>query len=127
MIVLSGCVSFERMSTETRIEEMSWQAIHAVDAAQTYAIVGDPCYIEANKITAAFVGDRPESGRVIVWAIGTSWLHAAVTTWLTDIEADPWLMRTWQAVSFIDVGRAVKNNHDLGIRIGGNNQPSWEC
>lgn len=122
MALLCGCVSFERMSAETRSEEIVWQAVNAVDALQTYEIGRDPCYYEAGTVTAALIGEHPGEGAVAAWALGTAWLHAVVTTWLVDQDAEPWLLRTWQAISLYDVGSAVYNNHQIGIRIGGDNK-----
>lgn len=121
-IALSGCVSFEHMSKEARIEEAAWQSIHLMDVLQTREIARDPCYIEDNPVTREIIGRRPSEEAVIVWGIGLSYLHAAGTTFIAEKTRNPWPMRIWQAVSIGVSYDSVSNNHEIGIRIGGGNK-----
>ena len=68
IIALSGCISISRT-------ELAWQAVHAVDVAQTLNIVNDPCYIESNPITTSLIGEQPSTGEVIAWGVGAGFLH----------------------------------------------------
>jgi hypothetical protein len=43
--LLSGCADLRSFPPETRGEELTWQALHAIDIAQTHGIAHDPdCY-----------------------------------------------------------------------------------
>lgn len=124
-VALCGCVSTEHMSTETRMEEIAWQSVHLADAMQTYEIARDDCYREVDPIAAAVIGDRPSKTSVIAWGVGTAYLHAAGTTFLSKFNK-PWLTRAWQFITIGAVANAVYDNHTLGIRIGGGHKYSTQ-
>ena len=59
-IVLSavGCKSMPN-------EEIMWQALHAIDFAQTMSIASDPCYVESGAFTSRVIGEDPSKGEVV--------------------------------------------------------------
>lgn len=120
LIVLSGCASMSR-------PELAWQAVHAVDVAQTLNIVNDPCYVESNPITTSLIGEQPSTGEVIAWGVGAGVLHYGVSRYLEHTDAPRWMQNTWQAITLTTTAGAVYSNHREGIRISGSNEPFAGC
>jgi len=120
MVLASGC-------TSTPHAELAWQALHAVDVAQTLNIVNDSCYVESNPITTSLIGEQPSTGEVIAWGVGAGFLHYGVSRYLEHTDAPRWMQNTWQAITLTTTVGAVYSNHREGIRIGGSNEPFEGC
>ena len=82
MLLISGCATFRELPPETRAMEVTWQSLHAIDAAQTLSIARDPdCYSES--LVDPAIGRHPPPGLVLAWTTGTSVLHFAITDLLS--------------------------------------------
>lgn len=105
--LLSGCAGMSPRATEA-----AWQALHAVDAAQSIHIAREPeCFHENAPLTRAIIGKHPSEAEVAAVMVGYSFLHA----YLTDRLEGRWL-RTYQFVSFAATARNVVRNHQIGLR-----------
>ena len=119
---LAGCqhMEFDR-------NELAWQALHAVDVAQTLNAASDPCYIEDAWLTAKLIGEQPSNGEVLLWGLGTAVLHAVIADVMQDRGAPQWLQNAWDYGSITLTGFAVKRNHDQGVRAYGVNEDVAGC
>ncbi len=115
--VLAGCESMGD-------KELTWQALHAIDVAQTYNARSDGCYREIDPITRRVIGSQPSKGEVLAWGVGAAFLHARVSRALEEREAPRWVQFTWDAITFGGTTNAVVSNHREGVRpFGSNNTP----
>lgn len=105
--LLSGC-----QSVPPAYGEAAWQALHAVDTAQTLHVARSPeCYYERAPLTRALVGAHPSEAEVAAVMLGYALLHR----YLTEHLEGRWL-RVYQATSFISTARNVVRNHNIGLR-----------
>jgi hypothetical protein len=127
-LLLGGCAA---LPTDSKPPEAAYQALHAVDFAQTIQIARSPnCYHEADPLTKRLIGEHPSEGQVrAAWAL-TSTVHLAVTGWLdrevdaTDSKAWRIARGTWHVLTIADAGREVVRNRSLGLMpFGGNACP----
>jgi hypothetical protein len=116
MIISTGCSALQSR------EEIAWQVLHVVDAAQTYNIVNDPNYREANVMTAALIGENPSHAGVSAWAVGMAAAHAGVTELLLRHD-HPTAARWWNYITITEKAATVGHNFYIGVRIGGANKP----
>jgi transcriptional regulator with XRE-family HTH domain len=107
-------------------EEQTWQALNAIDTAQTLNIVGDPCYVEGNAVTRALVGAHPQTQDVLLSMAGYAVAHAAVTELLLRTE-HPGAARLWNYVTIGEKAFNVGHNFYIGVRIGGANKTPSGC
>lgn len=108
---LTGCATWP---TQTRIEESSFLALHAVDGLQTSQIASTPHVHEAESEWA--LGPEPSSGRVAAYFAALALAHIAITNYLVTHHAKPWVIRTWEFLGIgWDIGD-VMHNASLGIR-----------
>jgi len=111
VLMLTGCA-------EMPTDEYVWQTAHAFDVAQTVQIAKHPeCYSEVNSITSQLIGEHPSQGGALAWGFGTAALHAGVSVWLENIEAQQWVKTVWKAVSFTTVVYTVNSNFNEGIGV----------
>lgn len=129
LLALQGCDSLIPRETSSRIAEGAWQAIDAVDTAQTMQFVSHPtCYFENDRMAATLYGGRnPQPARVALTNIALMLVHARVSTWLDDKvsleasrddgDAGPWYVTriAWHTVSLLASGASVANNYSRGI------------
>lgn len=126
VLVISGCSSLPEISTP----EVAWQAVHAVDFAQTDMTARDPdCYKESAWPTANIIGSHPsQAGLAAYWAAESA-AHYAVSRWLdreedaTGSRAWGWARTAWYAVT---IGASLDNvvhNHSIGLHPFGNGCP----
>lgn len=108
VLVLAGCQGVPKA-------EIAWQALHAVDVAQTVQIARSECFREDDPLTRAMIGEDPSVGEAIGWGVAMAGFHYGVTRWLEAIEAPGWLQSGWQVVTIVNSGHFVKNNFDQGI------------
>lgn len=119
---LSGCQSLELSETE-----LTWQALHVMDVAQTLSAARDPCYEEDAWLTRRLIGAQPETGEVLLWGVGTSLAHAWISNTLEDRGAPRWLQKTWSYATITSSGFAVASNHAEGVRVFGSNRSVEGC
>ena len=112
--LLSGCALYRDLSPA----EITWQALHAVDVAQTVDFAPEPCYVEADPIVRRLIGTKPSTGEVLVWGAAWSLLHVSVTRWLEQRSDDRsnWV-GLWQLVTITNTGFLVGRNHSKGVRL----------
>ena len=116
-----GCATFRDLPPETRAQEMTWQSLHAIDAAQTLSVARDPdCYEEA--VVDPLIGRHPPQGLVLAWAAGASLLHFAITNYLTEYASTTGV-RIWQGISIGSSAYFVSHNYSNGLRVFGHNEP----
>jgi hypothetical protein len=122
LIILTsfGCASFPKDPYWQA--EAGWQTLHAIDVLQTInGPAKDDCFVEANSITKSFIGEKPNTGEVLVWGVASGAAHWGVTKLLDRYNAKPWVKTAWQSVTIVVVADTVVDNHRIGIRPWGNN------
>ena len=104
---------------DTTVEEAVFQALHAVDAAQTLDIRHRPPLFESESALGAgwAIGARPSDHAVWAYMGAEAALHLAVTAALVRLGAPRWATTVWEAVTISVDGVAVANNARLGLRV----------
>lgn len=102
--------------------EISWQAMNAVDIAQTVDASHDPQHFRETGPAGLVLGKHPSDGRLAVWAVGAIAGHALVSNWLLEND-HPRLFWAWQFVTFAESTSSVAQNIYVGVRIGAPNSP----
>lgn len=120
-ILIASCGCSTVRTGLSQPEEWAWQGLNVIDGAQTIDIARDPCYREAGPVSKVVLGDRPDEGAVVAWHVAKAVGHAAISGYLVERDYRR-TYRVWQALSFVDVGYAVGNNYNIGIRIGAPNK-----
>jgi hypothetical protein len=109
--------------------EVSYQALHAYDYAQTVQIARSPCYEEVDPITSNIIGHHPTQTKVELWWAAESMLHYAISGWLdrtAEAEGGGWhvVRAVWNVGSVAWEARDVVHNARMGLRpFGGNKCP----
>lgn len=119
-VLLSGCETTSR-------REMTWQALHAVDVAQTLNAARDSCYREASWMTKKLIGEQPSNAEVMAWGAATALAHMWISNLLKDRDAPRWVQSAWQVGTIGQTGFAVANNHRIGVRPWGSNEGHDSC
>jgi hypothetical protein len=102
-------------TTETKVEESLYQALHAIDTAQTLYIAKHPdAFYESESAWA--LGRHPPGSRVVAYMALDAVGHAAVTATLVSFNLPRWVARTWELVTVGDTAHCVGNNFRLGIK-----------
>lgn len=117
---LGGCQSLDR-------EELTWQALHAIDVAQTLNAARDPCYEEEAWLTARLIGAQPSDGEVIAWGVGTAVFHAWISNALENRGAPTWVQKLWELGTLGHTSYAIGTNHEEGVRPFGKNRAVPGC
>jgi hypothetical protein len=129
VIFLSGCAGLQTVRGGPELEG-TWQLVNALDYSQTVTIAREPDhYFEADPTTYLVIGRHPsEQGVEAYWA-AFSMLHFLVSSWLAR-EAHThsnriwtWAFYTWEAGSLGLSGRAVVDNHAIGLTLFGPRGP----
>jgi hypothetical protein len=120
LLALAGCQSMSR-------QEFAWQALHAVDVAQTLEAARDPCYQESAWVTRQLIGRQPSDGAVLAWGAGTAVLHAWISSELESRGAPAWVQMVWDLGTLGQTAYAVGSNHTTGVRVLGRNQDVPGC
>lgn len=120
LVWLGGCQSMGR-------EELTWQALHAIDVAQTLNAARDPCYQEEAWLTAQLIGAQPSDGEVIAWGLGTAVFHAWISNTLEHRGAPVWVRKLWELGTLGHTSYAIGTNHQEGVRPFGKNRPVPGC
>ncbi len=120
--LFGGCQSLDLSG-----EEVAWQALHAVDVAQTLSAADDPCYEEDAWLTRRLIGRQPSDAEVMAWGIGTAVGHALIAKTLERWDAPVWLKKVWSYGTITHTGYVVASNHDEGIRVVDGNQDVEGC
>lgn len=118
--LLAGC---HTMSPQ----EKTWQALHAVDVAQTLSAARDPCYQESAWLTRQIIGRQPSDAGVVAWGVGTAAFHAWLSHELQERNAPTWLRMIWELGTLGQTAYAVGSNHSNGVRIVGDNDKVAGC
>ncbi len=119
---LAGCASLPGIPDSGRTE-FAFQALNAVDYAQTINIARRPdCYHETDSVTSRLIGAHPSSGAVAgMWAAQAT-AHYYVTRWLDrevdSTDATGWRITRWiwLGATFWMAGHHVVQNHSIGLR-----------
>ena len=120
--LLGGCQSLQMDR-----EEMTWQALHAMDVAQTLNAASDPCYKENAWLTKRLIGEQPSDAEVVAWGVGTAVFHAWVSNALDDRGAPVWVQKLWELGTLGHTTYAVGSNHENGVRPFGSNRAVEGC
>lgn len=107
--------------------EVSYQALHAVDFAQTVQIARSPkCYEEKDLVTARIIGHHPTPSKVAgMWA-AESMVHYAISGWLdrsSEANGGAWTVArdTWHVVGVAWEAFDIGHNNAIGLKpFGGN-------
>ncbi|MEQ9005182.1 MAG: hypothetical protein RIE74_16610 [Pseudomonadales bacterium] len=118
--LLGGCQTMDN-------QELAWQALHAVDVAQTLNAAGDPCYREEAWLTKRLIGEQPNDAEVVAWGVATAVVHAWVSYNLEEHGAPRWLQKVWDLGTLGHTTYAIISNHDAGVRPFGDNRPVAGC
>lgn len=122
--LLTGCVTLPQVNTGG---EVAWQALHAIDVAQTvHGAANDPCYEEGDPITRRLIGSKPSPGGVAAWGLGLGALHYGVHWALAD-RAPAWLDTLYEALSVAGQAAVDHHNYSIGVRIGAQNRFDPYC
>jgi len=116
------------MSDQARYTESAWQAVHAVDVAQTVTISRSPYVLhEDDPIGRPLLSAHPSTGRVYAVMAGLGIAHFAVTRWLdaNDPGQGPWhtAFIAWQSATLAWKIGDVAHNTESGIRLFGHDRP----
>lgn len=114
--VLSGCAALHDPGEDTFI------ALRAIDTAQTYKALNDPCRCFYERGSFGLLPRRPSSAETLGYAAAETSLHVSITELLLHYN-HPWLARAWEALGIADEGRAVVLNWHL-ISSHGDDTPS---
>jgi hypothetical protein len=117
---LGGCQSMDR-------EELTWQALHAMDVAQTLNAAGDPCYEENAWLTRRLIGSQPNDAEVMAWGVGTAVFHAWISNALEERGAPVWVQKVWELGTLGHTSYAIGTNHENGVRPFGKNRDVPGC
>lgn len=115
---LSGCAELpSHWSSESKIEEGVYQAVHVIDAGQTLYIASRPESWREAGSGNAIIGSHPNQTEVYEWWAATAYVHAFVASVMECDNAPVWMRRTWQVVTIVDAAAAVRHNHNVGIKV----------
>ena len=117
---LGGCQSMDR-------QELTWQALHAIDVAQTLNAASDPCYEEKAWLTQRLIGAQPSDAEVIAWGVGTAVFHAWISNTLEERGAPQWVQKLWELGTLGQTTYAIGTNHQEGVRPFGKNRDVPGC
>jgi hypothetical protein len=120
LVVLTGCQS----TTEFQKREIAWQAMHAVDIAQTMKAARDPCYVEDAWLTKKIIGEQPSDGEVLAWGVGSAVIHYVVSKTLESANAPQWVQKVWSYGTISYTGFTVADNYNNGVRLFSDNKHS---
>lgn len=104
--ILCGCAS---MPKEQRTYEIAYQALHAIDTAQTLKINN-----VAGRETNPILGRHPKDYEVIAYMAAEAAIHARISKAMADHDAPMWMQRSWHYVSLIWNGHLVIRNERRG-------------
>lgn len=108
LALLGGC-SQHKWTKKDIAMEATWQAVHAIDYAQTRYIAAHPDeYYEMNPL----LGEHPSEQEVIAWFAAGAVVHALVTDYLP-----PKYRPAWQVITFGISAGCVGNNFNMGIGL----------
>jgi hypothetical protein len=122
-LLLGGCETIHSMDGQ----EMTWQAMHAIDVAQTLNAASDPCYKEKAWLTSRLIGAQPSDAEVLAWGVATAVVHAWVSHTLRERDAPRWVRTAWDFGTLGHTTYAISNNHDAGVRPFGSNKAVPGC
>lgn len=111
-ISLGGCATAP-WPRETVAEETAYQAVAAVDAADTLRIARCPYrWSETNPM----LGRHPGSNVVVPYFVAFGAAHVVATNYLVAHDAPAWVVRLWEMSTIAYEGRALAINASLGVR-----------
>jgi hypothetical protein len=101
---LTGCVSLPPA-------EYAYQALHLVDAAQTFDIKNHAGYHEENKL----LGKHPTDSEIAAYMAAEAVVHGWISVQLES--APKWVRYTWHSLSIGWEGKEVIHNSQIGLRV----------
>lgn len=108
----SGCASLESLSTETKVEELAYQALNVADGVQTKRWGDYPdCYQETGNWRAV-TGRNPSASGAATAAVITGLLHLGGTL-ILDRIGNQTMLRVWEGVTVTTKGFTVGSNAKL--------------
>ena len=115
LLVLQGCAVLGPPDDWTRtdtVAEIAWQVMNVVDYRQTIDIQNHPNLIEANVISQAFLGERPNTSDTAKLMAAYGIGHYLISKFL------PARWRSlWHVGMLYGKGRTLMINHRNGLRI----------
>jgi hypothetical protein len=118
--LLAGC---QTLSDREKV----WQALHAVDVAQTLSAARDPCYRENAWLTRQLIGRQPSDTAVLAWGVGTAVFHAWLSHEMEARGAPTWVRMAWELGTLGQTAYAIGSNHQNGVRIIADNENVPGC
>ena len=119
---LSACAEL----TTSQRAEGAWQALNAIDMAQTdHAARAGSCFSEQDPLSRALVGEHPSQAEAAALGLFYATGHNLVSRWLDrKVEADAstgWhqVRAAWHILGIGYKTALVARNHEIGLRIGG--------
>lgn len=120
---LAGCSALQHVARThgVALTEASWQALNAVDFAQTVTIARQPRRYDEDGIPTRWViGEHPREGAVAACWAGFALIHLAVTRYLAQrSDRGPpwrWALYGWEALTLTDSAFAVARNASIGLQ-----------
>jgi hypothetical protein len=110
-LALSACASW---TPEPRVEEGAFQALNAVDAAQTANI---KCTGHYERVSDWGMGHEPSSASVVEFMGSWAIAHALATDYMVAHHWPTWAVRFWEASTIVESAADVRQNVRLGIRV----------
>jgi hypothetical protein len=104
---------------ETLAEELAFQLVHTLDAAQTLDIRHHANLQESGAVLDAgwAIGHHPSDHAVYAYMGAEASLHAGITYAMVRLNAPRWATRTWEAVTIAVDASTVAHNASIGLRI----------
>lgn len=118
MLALSVCAAKSAQAgdwtTEQKVTEGIYQAMHFADTLQTIDIAKNPQRFQETNL---MIGAHPTTRVVDEYMTAEAIAHFAVSEALIKLDAPNWVVRTWETVT---IGREVSNlrgNYKIGVRF----------
>lgn len=114
VIFFCGCETFSRNN------EIAWQTMHLIDAAQTVQISKNPhCRKEGNNLTRAFIGENPSESDVYKWWGISAILHYFIFKWTDKNTTKGDFNIAIRSIDTTSKLATIAGNHNNGLRIDG--------
>lgn len=131
LALVAGGFDARAADRETIVEELIFQAAHAVDTAQTLGIRTTPCrdwfqvgpnewhsnHCPVEAESAWIIGHHPSDHTVWAFMGAEALLHAGITVAMVHYHAPRWALRTWEASTIsIQLGTDA-HNAAIGLKL----------
>jgi hypothetical protein len=121
VLALAGCVTpVTHDGDRFRYAEATFHGLNAIDQAQSINAISRDCYIERDHLTSSMFGPKPESKDFVLWGVAISGAFHLFNR-LEWVQDRPALRATVDAVLIAAKGYTVARNHNIGMRVAGDN------